>query len=248
MSKPKIRRLFFDLEVSPNVALCWSAGWEQTIPYQNIVKERAIICACYKWEGERRVYCLRWDNGDDKQLLQEFVKILESATEVIGHNSDKFDLKWLRTRCAFHGIPMSVLIQGVDTLKISRGRFKFNSNRLDYIGQFLGVGGKEKIEDYGGLWRKVTLENNKAALAKMISYCKRDVVLVEDVFHKLQAYAPVKTHAAVMAGGSKADCPGCASSKVQRRGYRITAAGVRKQIMSCQSCGRNFTAAITKGG
>jgi hypothetical protein len=67
----KRKRLYFDIETSPNIGLFWSAGYKQKIDYSNIIKERAIICICYKWEDEKQVHSLNWDkNQSDKKLLQ----------------------------------------------------------------------------------------------------------------------------------------------------------------------------------
>jgi hypothetical protein len=41
MTTPK--RLFFDIETSPNIGLFWSAGFKLNIAPENIIKERAII-------------------------------------------------------------------------------------------------------------------------------------------------------------------------------------------------------------
>ena len=244
--KQKLARLFYDIEVSPNIVLAWSTGYKLNISYENILQERAIICICWKWEGNPKVHSLSWDKGDDEAMLRKFVKVVEQADEVIGHNSDRFDTKWLRTRCAFHGIPLTALIKGVDTLKMSRGSFKFNSNRLDYVGKFLGCGGKlETAVNDWGLWRRV-IKGDQKALTLMLQYCRRDVELLEQVYHKLADYAPVKTHVAMLTGGTKADCPQCGSSNCQRRGYRVTAGGTRSQIMSCNKCGRNFTIALER--
>ena len=72
----KRRRLFFDIETSPNIGLFWSAGFKQRIDYSNIIKERAIICICYKWEDEKDVYHLQWDaKQNDKAMLQKFIEV-----------------------------------------------------------------------------------------------------------------------------------------------------------------------------
>jgi hypothetical protein len=69
-----IKRLFFDIETSPNIGLFWTAGYKQTISPDNIIKERAIICICYKWAGEKEVYSLTWDSKqDDKKILEKFI-------------------------------------------------------------------------------------------------------------------------------------------------------------------------------
>jgi DNA polymerase elongation subunit (family B) len=103
----KRKRLYFDIETSPNIGFFWQSGYKLNIGYQNILKERAIICICYKWEGEKDVQAFTWDKKQsDKKMLQDFIKVVDTADELVGHNGDKFDLSWIRTRCLFHGIQM----------------------------------------------------------------------------------------------------------------------------------------------
>ena len=116
-------------------------------------------------------------------MLQEFIKVANEADEMVGHNGDKFDLTWIRTRCLFHGIEMFPKYATIDTLKQARSKFKFNSNRLDYIASFLGIG--KKIETKFGLWKSILLDKDKEAMKLMIEYCKGDVKLLEEVFLKM---------------------------------------------------------------
>lgn len=183
-------KLFFDIEVSPNIVLAWRAGYDLNINHDDIIQERAIICVCYKWEHEDVVHSLEWDNGDDRQLLEEFSKIIDSADEVVGQNSDRFDIKWLRTRCLFHRIPISPKFYSIDTLKFAKAGFNFNSNKLDYMGKFLGLG--EKIHTDLDLWKRILLYNDKQSLKDMVTYCKQDVNLLEKVYNELKLYVPEK--------------------------------------------------------
>jgi len=156
------RRLFFDIETSPNIGLFWEAGYKKNIDYSNIVKERAIICICYKWEDDKEVEGLYWDSKqNDKKMLEKFIQVANTATELVGHNGDKFDLAWIRTRCLFHGIPMFPNYITIDTLKIARSKFRFNSNRLNYIADFLGIG--QKIKTEFNLWKDILLHKDKKA-------------------------------------------------------------------------------------
>lgn len=130
--RPK-KRLFFDIETSPNVVFSWRIGNKISLSPDNIINERAIICICYKWENDERVFHLTWNKGDDKEMLQRFSTIINSADEVIGQNSDRFDIKWVRARCIFHDIPVSVKFNSIDTLKMAKAGFNFNSNKLNYL-------------------------------------------------------------------------------------------------------------------
>ncbi len=237
---PKIKRLFWDIETSYNVVSSWRVGYKIDISHDNIIKERAIICICYKWEGEDEVHYLRWKKGDDKQLLNDFVDILYQADESIGHNSDRFDLKWLRTRCAFHGIPMVPDYKTIDTLKLAKLGFNFNSNRLDYLGKFFGFGGKTETGGFR-LWQEIVENNNEEAMKMMIQYCKDDVILLEKVYNKIEGYSKSKTHIGVLEGKDKCSCPKCGNEKPQKAGTRIMSTGNIQQRLKCNKCGTHYS-------
>lgn len=234
------KRLFFDIETSYNQGWFWQPSYQTSITYDQIIKPSAIICICYKWQGSNKVHHLTWDKGCDKKMVKDFYKIIEEADEVVSHNGDKFDLKWIRTRFLLYGFVGMPEIKSIDTLKISRSKFKFPSNRLDAIGKFLGFGGKY---DTGGiqLWHDIIQKNSRSAMSKMVEYCKRDVDLLEKVFLKLEGYAKPKTHVAVFAGGDKADCPYCAGTNIKIKDRAISSTGAVKVRMTCKDCEKYYT-------
>lgn len=235
-----IKRLFFDCETAPNVGLFWSAGYKQKIDYDNIIKERAIICICYKWAGQKAVHSLSWDKRqDDKKMLREFIKIVNEADELIGHNGDKFDLAWIRTRCLFHKISMFPSYTTIDTLKAARSKFRFNSNRLDYIASYLGVG--NKIKTTFGLWKDIVLHKDEKAMREMVKYCKGDVALLERVYDKMSQHIAPKTHHGVLRGEEKHSCPDCGSYKMKTHKTRVTAKGNKQKQKQCNDCGKYHT-------
>lgn len=238
-NKPVFKRLFWDIETSYNLVASWNIGYNLNIDHNSIIKERAIICISYKWAHENKVNTLTWNKGDDKQLLLDFIEIINSADESIGHNSDKFDLKWLRSRCLYHSIPMFPDYITTDTLKLARLGFRFNSNRLDYLGKFMGFGGKK---DTGGfkLWQDIVERDDNKAMKQMVKYCEGDVLLLEKVYNRLNPYTKHKTHVGVVLGNPKCSCPNCGSLKTHSQGRAISAAGFEKVRMQCQKCGKYF--------
>lgn len=234
-----MKRLLIDIETSPNICLSWRTGYKIDLQPESIIQERAIICICYKWEGKPKIHSLKWNNGDDKQLLQEFAKVAAEADEIVGHNGDHFDLPWIRTRSLFHNIPLIQDIKSLDTFQTAKSKYYFNSNKLDYIAQYLGLG--KKIAT-GGLqsWKDIMGGNTKA-LNRMVKYCQNDVLLLEKVFQKLKVQANCKTHVAVLQGGLRSDCPECASVNVNRHKIRPTRAGYVQIQLHCQDCSRYFS-------
>ena len=236
-----IRRLFFDIETSPNLGIFWRAGYRQNISYENIVKERAVICIAWKWAKDKTVKSAVWDKDqNDKGVLEAFLEDAHVADELVAHNGDKFDLPWVKTRCLFHGLQTFPRYKTIDTLQWSRRNFYFNSNRLDYIGRFLGIGGKLETKD--GLWRDVLLRDDRKRLAEMERYNKRDVVLLEQVYDKLAGHIAPKTHVGVLNGLEKWTCAYCGSDDViVNKTRRVTAAGTIQKQMLCQKCGRYYS-------
>ena len=233
----KRKRLYFDIETAPNIGFFWQSGFKLNIGPQNIIKERAIICICYKWEEDKETHALSWDSKQcDKKMLSEFIKVLNTADEIVGHNGDKFDLAWVRTRCLYHKLDMFPTYTSIDTLKVARSKFKFNSNKLNYIATFLGIGQKIKT-DYD-LWKDIVLKKDIKAMDKMIKYCKMDVVLLEKVHKALSNHIPAKTHYGVIFGGYKGSCPECGSDEIIKKDRRILASGTIKIVFRCKTCGK----------
>ena len=238
MTTPK--RLFFDIETSPNIGMFWEAGYKKNISHDNIIKERAIICICYKWQDKKEVYSLHWDATQcDKTMLQKFIQVANECDELVGHNGDKFDLAWIRTRCLFHGVDMFPTYATIDTLKQARSKFKFNSNKLDYIAKYLGFDGK--IKTTFSLWRDILLHKDKQAMKDMIEYCSEDVVILEKVFLKMAGHIPNKLHHGIMQGGKKLGCRECGSTNLTVVKHRVTSYGTQKSQAQCQECGKYVT-------
>lgn len=236
MSHPKI--LLIDIETTPNLVMSWSlsvpGGY---LSPDNVVQERTILCASYKWLNERDMEsaCVSAkDVLNDLPVLKKLRAALVEADAVIAHNGDHFDLPWIMARSIFHGLePLPALVQ-IDTRKIARQKFYFNSNKLEYLATFLGVG--EKVHVNFSLWKEC-MAGDSDALTKLVHYNRRDVLLLERVYNKLAPYVPAQANARLFT--KKSVCPSCQSSKVQSRGFAYTTARAYRRYQ-CQSCGHWF--------
>jgi uncharacterized protein YprB with RNaseH-like and TPR domain len=211
--------------------------WGQDIHYDNILQEWFIICVAWKWLGQKTIHGAAIEKPcEDKEVIQKVHDVISSADAIIGHNGDKFDLKKFNARAIIHGIPPLPPIIQIDTLKMARSKFKFNTNRLDYIGEILGVG--RKVETKKGLWLRV-LKGEKKAIKEMLRYNKGDVQLLEDVYNKLKPYCPSKLNMNLFKD-SESDCPSCGSDNTQKRGWNASKTN-RKQRRQCMECGHWYS-------
>lgn len=231
--------LLVDIETSPNTCYSWRVGYNINLTPENIIQERRIICISWKWRGDGYVYNLNWDkNQDDKSMLIEFNKVLSEAGVVIGHNIDAFDLKWIKARNIYHELEPLNNIQTIDTLKLARRYFNFNSNKLDYLGQFLGLGEKAETGGYS-LWKQV-LKGCPKAMKTMLNYCDNDVVLTERVYDRLKAHADrTPVHMGMLKHQDRLACPCCGERNAHKWGTKVLRSG-KYQLYFCNDCGHKY--------
>lgn len=236
VSLPKAKVLLLDLETSPNVAYVWGKWEQNVIDYQ---KEWSIICFSAKWyEGKHITKCLADYKGvgdwtDDERLVHDLWKLCDEADIICAHNGDSFDIKKMNAKFVKYGLTPPSPYKTIDTKKIAKRYFAFNSNSLDDLGKHLGLGNKV---DTGGfeLWLGC-MRGDAKAWKKMKRYCKRDVVLLERIYLRLRPW--MKTHPNVgIYQNDELVCPKCGSGDMNYRGYaRSNVARYRKY--QCQNCG-----------
>jgi hypothetical protein len=243
MNEPRIK--LWDLETGFNLIAAFSLfNKHAPIPYKNIQQERYIICGGFKDLGKAgvRTYKITDYKGrfkksptDDYDVVKAIHAELSDSDAVIAHNGDNFDMKYFNTRCLLHGFGPAPKIVQIDTLKMARKLFNFNSNRLDYLAQFLGLGHKVNIGHE--VWLDA-FRGDVAAVEKIAKYNVVDVKLLEQVYVRLAPYDVAQVNRGLWAGGALV-CPLCGSEHVQSKGWRITRTR-RYRRMRCKECGHPF--------
>lgn len=213
---------------------------QQYLNTENIVNDWVMLCASWKKLGDKKVSSVRIKKrNDDYPVVKELRDALSKADILIAHNGDKFDLKMLNARLLYHNLEPLPPIPTVDTLKQLRKIARFTSNKLDYVSSLL-LNKRKLATDYG-LWRKA-MALDEQSLNKMVSYNKRDVVLLEGVYNKIKKFMPTHPHVGVMGGNNKLlTCRVCGSDHLKKDGVRVTASGIAKQQVKCVKCGTYTT-------
>ena len=158
---------------------------------------------------------------------------MDEADVICTYNGNKFDIPTLHKEFVLLGLPPPAPSKSLDLFKIVRKNFKFPSNKLDYVAQKLGIGGKVKHEGFE-LWIKC-MAGDEAAWKKMQKYNKQDVVLLEKLYERILPWLSGHINHNLYADGGNS-CPTCGSHNLQRRGYSVQLTG-RVQRFQCQDCG-----------
>lgn len=232
------RIIAWDVETAPNEVRAHSLFNDRGLPATSIRKEKYIICGSWQVLGEKSVgsVCVSPSKPrDDKKVVKELHRVLTSADAVIAHYGNWFDLPTFNTRAAYYGLrPVPPVVQ-FDTYKMAKARFKFNANRLDYLGHYLGLG--RKISTNYALWDGC-MDGDPKSLRDMVKYNAQDVRLLVAVFRRLYPYvrAQLDVGAAFGAANKWERCPHCGSPDMHLVGDQLLK--TRFHLMyQCRPCG-----------
>jgi DNA polymerase III, epsilon subunit and related 3''-5'' exonucleases len=230
--------LLFDIENTPLVSYTWGI-WEQDVI--EVKAEWYILCFSYKWLGEKETHCIAlpdfkgYKKGNDceEKLIKKLWELFDEAEILIAHNGDNFDIKKANARFIQWGLEPPSPYKSIDTLKLARRNFKFDSNKLDYLGQYLKLG--RKVPHTGKhLWFGC-MDGDKSSWDLMKKYNKQDVILLEKVYYKLRGWVTVSTNMNLILGGIF-NCPKCGSNQVVKKGFNKTKTAIY-QAWKCLNCG-----------
>lgn len=234
----KAKVLVFDIETSPIKAYTWGV-WQQNIQAKAIIDDWFVISWSAKWLFDNEVLSDvvtpdEATTGDDKRVVESLFKLLDEADIVIAHNGKRFDVRKINARFYMHDMKLPSPYKVIDTLQQIKGAMALNFNRLDYIGEVKGFGGK--LEHSGlQLWIDC-LKGDEKALNDMDEYCKRDVLLLEEVYLDLRPYMRNHPNLALYCDTDISVCPTCSSSDLKWEGTYKTTANEYEQFQ-CNGCG-----------
>lgn len=244
--------LCFDLEISPNLG--WFYGQYDTTPIK-IEQPPVLLAMSWKWLGEKGKPqgCTILDfkqlgKFDDSGIVKRLWQLLDEAKIVVAHNGRRFDEKVANALFLRNGLTPPSPYQSFDTLQTARRYFKFDNNKLDYLGKLLVGEGKTEVT-YGDCWDKMlngTAFEKKKYARLMDIYCRKDVEILEKVYYKLLPWATNHPNVA-LAAGIDFVCPRCGNdAKFRAKAYRRTGAQLNAIQYECLCCHGYVTRQLTK--
>jgi hypothetical protein len=227
--------LLLDIEMAPNVAHVWGI-WDQNIGLNQLRESSYVMCYAAKWLGDKKMMFDSVKKSGDKKMLAGIHKLLDEADAVIHYNGKRFDIPSLNKEFLLHNMFPPAPFKEIDLLTVAKGRFRFVSNKLDYVAQSLGLGKKTEHSGHE-LWVQCMAGIPKA-WKLMEEYNKNDVILLEKVYERFKPWIRNHLNNNVINGTTDC-CPTCQSKNIQKRGFNITTTS-RYQRYQCRDCGNWF--------
>lgn len=236
---PEPRVLFFDIETAPNLSFVWG-HFDQTVIKH--VRPWHILCIAWQWKGETDVSALGLcdfpgydeDPHNDLAISEVLWGLFDEADVVVAHNGDKFDIRKVNSRFLMHGLGRPSPVQSVDTLKILRRSFAFNTNRLDSVGAELEIGRKVKHEGFK-LWESC-MSGDEGAWDRMKKYNLQDIRLLVELYIRLLPWMDTHPNLALI-GDRPWACTKCGGDgPFVARKWKHTRTRSYRQFQ-CKQCG-----------
>jgi hypothetical protein len=228
-----MRILLLDIETAPNLVHVWGL-WQQNVGIPQIIKSGYTMCWSAKWYGDPNIFHMNINDNTHKGMLKEIHRLLNEADAVVHYNGTNFDIPTLNKEFVKHGFLPPAPYKQIDLLRTARSQFKFASNKLDYVAQFLGLGAKTKHRGHE-LW-SLCMEGDNEAWKEMTDYNINDVILLENVYEVLKPWIPNHPNHNLFSDGQHV-CPNCGGKHLQKRGTYPTAFGLYQRYR-CSDCGK----------
>lgn len=230
--------LLYDAERFPNLGYTWGKHEQDVIEFE---KEAMVCSVAWQWYPSREVNVLalcdmpgydpeKWTN---KKLLQAFARELAKADVAIGHNITDFDDNVINTDIAVNCLQTPPPHRVIDTLRVARSRFRFNSNRLDDLCARLKIGRKVKHPGFS-MW-KGCMRGEPASWQQMKEYNVGDVdPLLRGLYEFERPW--IRNHPNVTIGGEDG-CPTCGHRELKSwsKSWAYTPSR-RYPLYRCSSC------------
>ena len=245
-----VNAVTLDVERIPGRHSTWHRGQTITGPFWDLNEIKAwtgkrihaddvkewprTICAAWKWYDQEGVeFAAEWQVGGYDGFMRAVWEVFDSADLIIGHNADRFDARHLMGGWAEMGLPAPSPYKVVDTLKIARGTFAYESNTLDALNKRLGI--DAKTDKYDSRVAKAAVAGDKEAQDRIRFYNMGDIAASEALFDRLRPYARNIPHLGMWTDDEMA-CPSCGST-MTATGKTVHANVQRYEHLHCPNCG-----------
>jgi len=229
-----MRILFFDLETSPLTAHTWGL-WQQNVGLSQLLSSTEMLCFGAQWHGENKTHFHSVHQDGKEGMLEALHALMDEADVLVGWNSKGFDHKHVNREFLEAGILPPSPTKDYDLMQLVKRKFRFPSNKLDYVAQRLGVGAKVSHTGFD-LWLGV-MAGNEASWRMMKKYQIQDVKLLVELYEKLLPWGDGQIPNQALTNGKPESCVGCGGDRLTIRGKAYTSSGSYKRYR-CSDCGK----------
>ena len=229
--------LLLDIETSPNLVYSWGL-FNQNIPIGSIVEPGKTLCWAAKWEGKKKILFSSSHKDGEKSMVGQMWALLDEADAVIHYNGKRFDIPTLNREFVRFNMVPPTNYKEIDLYQTVKSKFRFVSNKLDFVSQELGLGAKVQHKGME-LWRDC-MAGDATSWRAMEKYNKQDVRLLEPLYRKLLPWITTHPNRGLWLGNDdQPTCRNCGSTNIKKKGLERTTTMIYQRY-KCKDCGANM--------
>jgi transposase-like protein len=208
--------------------------YDQTIGINQVVTPGSTLCFAARWLGEDETIFRSVHKHGRKSMVKKAWKLLNEADACVHFNGTRFDIPILHTEFVLAGLAPPSPHMNIDLLTAVRSRFKFTSNKMDFVARMLEIEGKT---DHKGMALWIGCINGNAEdWEVMETYNRNDIDMTEKIYHRIKPWLKTNLNMAMFTDSDEMVCPSCGSHDVQKRGIVYTKTNAKQRYV-CNACG-----------
>lgn len=230
--------LHLDIETAPTNAYVWSL-FPRYIAIGDITAPGYTLCWSAMWEGANELLFSSIEEDGEVAMIEKMWHLLDEADVVVHYNGTKFDIPTLNREMVRLEMPPPSAFAQIDLLKTVRKQFRFQSNKLDFVCQQLGLGAKTQHKGMA-LWYGC-MDGDDKSWATMTKYNKQDVRLLGKLYRRLLPWIHNHPNLGMYVEDPEDPvCPNCGSQHSHRKGTQINTNTASYDRYSCVDCKTPF--------
>jgi len=244
-----MRVLFLDIETAPHKVYAWGL-FKENIYLDRVIEPGYTLCFAARWEHDETMHFYSLFTHTMEEMLQAMYDLLDECDVVVHYNGKRFDMPTLNKEFILNGFVPPTNYKQIDLYQVVRSTFRFVSNKLDFVAQALGLGGKvahkgmelwrDCMEGVEAGWGERVSEQVLESWDTMQEYNEEDVSLLVRLYYKLQPWIRVHPNRALyLKDPNVRACPKCGSENLVKRGIERPATVNAYQRYKCNDCGAN---------
>lgn len=234
------RIMFLDFENAPDISVNFNRFKNYVSPDHVLQEGGWIISAAWNFLGEDEVYASvvtpkEAAKCDDSRVVANVYEAWETADIVVAHYGDNFDVPLFKTRCLVNGFAPPKKVRTIDTVKMAK-RLKFQSNKLEAIGNYLNIGNKVSHEGIK-LWIGC-MSGDQESLKNMVEYNIGDIDLLKTAYLEMRAFDDRLPNMGLYYKDNHQHCVACGSTDLNLTGNTVKTNVSEFAEVACGDCGK----------
>lgn len=230
--------LALDIETTPLITYTWGL-YNQNIGINQIQEPSRVMCLAARWIDQPKKsiqFYSEFEHGRD-DMIEAAWELVDEADALLTWNGISFDEKHLNREFLLADLGPPSPVFSIDMMAQVKRRFRFESNKLDWVSDQIGAGRKVAHAGFQ-LWLDC-MAGDPEAWKKMQRYNEQDVHLLIEDFERLSPWLklPNQNLFEYLNGCPTPFCTGTP----HKRGFRPTQSGTYQRYR-CPECRRWFTA------